>query len=163
DLHVENFGTWRDSEGRLVWGINDVDEASVMPYAVDLVRLATSALLAKREEHLTIKPRAACAAILDGYVTALKRGGGPFIREEGHPGLRAGAMSAERNPEKFWAKVAPFKPVRAPASVSALLKSALPDRGMNMRILHRVAGLGSLGRPRYVAVAPWGGGDIARE
>ena len=22
DLHVENFGTWRDLEGRLVWGIN---------------------------------------------------------------------------------------------------------------------------------------------
>jgi uncharacterized protein (DUF2252 family) len=26
DLHVENFGTWRDAEGRLVWGINDFDE-----------------------------------------------------------------------------------------------------------------------------------------
>src|SRR5215831_7508238 len=22
DLHVENFGTWRDAEGRLIWGIN---------------------------------------------------------------------------------------------------------------------------------------------
>ena len=27
DLHVENFGTWRDAEGRLIWGINDFDEA----------------------------------------------------------------------------------------------------------------------------------------
>src|SRR5882672_3470489 len=27
DLHVENFGTWRDREGRLIWGINDFDEA----------------------------------------------------------------------------------------------------------------------------------------
>src|SRR5947209_20494158 len=27
DLHVENFGTWRDKEGRLVWGVNDFDEA----------------------------------------------------------------------------------------------------------------------------------------
>ena len=26
DLHVENFGTWRDKEGRLVWGVNDFDE-----------------------------------------------------------------------------------------------------------------------------------------
>src|SRR4051812_39548935 len=26
DLHVENFGTWRDADGRLVWGINDFDE-----------------------------------------------------------------------------------------------------------------------------------------
>src|SRR5450432_1640163 len=27
DLHVENFGTWRDADGRLVWGVNDFDEA----------------------------------------------------------------------------------------------------------------------------------------
>jgi len=23
DLHSENFGTWRDAEGRLIWGVND--------------------------------------------------------------------------------------------------------------------------------------------
>ena len=46
DLHLENFGTWRDAEGRLVWGVNDFDEAAVIPYAFDLVRLATSARLA---------------------------------------------------------------------------------------------------------------------
>jgi uncharacterized protein (DUF2252 family) len=27
DVHVENYGTWRDAEGRLVWGINDFDES----------------------------------------------------------------------------------------------------------------------------------------
>ena len=43
DLHVENYGTWRDAEGRLVWGINDFDEACPLPYTNDLVRLATSA------------------------------------------------------------------------------------------------------------------------
>src|ERR1700675_2199950 len=43
DLHVENFGTWRDVEGRLVWGVNDFDEAWPAAYAVDLVRLITSA------------------------------------------------------------------------------------------------------------------------
>jgi len=31
DLHVENFGTWRDIDGRLVWGVNDFDEACVYP------------------------------------------------------------------------------------------------------------------------------------
>ena len=31
DLHLENFGTWRDEEGRLVWGANDFDDAAVMP------------------------------------------------------------------------------------------------------------------------------------
>ena len=33
DLHVENFGTWRDMEGRLVWGVNDFDEADRLPYS----------------------------------------------------------------------------------------------------------------------------------
>src|SRR5579871_1505381 len=37
DLHIENFGTWRDREGRLVWGINDFDEAYPLAYAADLV------------------------------------------------------------------------------------------------------------------------------
>ena len=48
DLHVENFGTWRDIEGRLIWGINDFDEVNYMPYTIDLVRLATSAHLANK-------------------------------------------------------------------------------------------------------------------
>src|SRR5258708_38073792 len=42
DLHLENFGTWRDADGRLVWVVNDFDEAAVMPYPLDLVRLAAS-------------------------------------------------------------------------------------------------------------------------
>ena len=36
DVHLENFGTWRDADGRLVWGVNDYDEAAEMPYALDL-------------------------------------------------------------------------------------------------------------------------------
>ena len=46
DLHLENFGTWRDADGRLVWGVNDFDEAAIMPYPLDLVRLAASVRLA---------------------------------------------------------------------------------------------------------------------
>jgi uncharacterized protein (DUF2252 family) len=46
DIHLENFGTWRDQEGRLIWGVNDYDEAAEIPYILDLVRLATSAALA---------------------------------------------------------------------------------------------------------------------
>ena len=46
DIHLENYGTWRDRDGRLIWGVNDFDEAAEMPYALDLVRLSTSAALA---------------------------------------------------------------------------------------------------------------------
>src|SRR5580692_3020737 len=71
DLRVENFGTWRDIEGRLVWGINDFDEAAVLPYTIDLVRLATSAILAIEDGHLALKPKDACASILEGYKESL--------------------------------------------------------------------------------------------
>ncbi|GLR95122.1 hypothetical protein GCM10007858_27560 [Bradyrhizobium liaoningense] len=57
DMHIENYGTWRDAEGRLVWGINDFDEAAVIPYPFDLVRLATSARLAKSQVDNRVRPR----------------------------------------------------------------------------------------------------------
>ena len=31
DLHVNSFGTWRDSEGRLCWGVDDFDESYPLP------------------------------------------------------------------------------------------------------------------------------------
>ena len=105
DLHVENFGTWRDTEGRLVWGVNDFDEVAEMPYAVDLVRLVTSAILAQRENGLAIDGSSAATAVLDGYSEFLAAGGTPFILEEGHPGLREMALGAERDPVKFWSKL----------------------------------------------------------
>src|SRR6058998_3000919 len=67
DLHVENFGTWRDAEGRLVWGVNDFDEACPLPYTNDLVRLATSAWLAIEADDLALGRGAACRVILEGY------------------------------------------------------------------------------------------------
>src|SRR5581483_4392295 len=88
DLHVENFGTWRDVEGRLVWCVNDLDEVRDAPYTSDLVRLATSAALATRERHLRISLRDICGAMLDGYVAALESGGEPIVLEERRRWLR---------------------------------------------------------------------------
>src|SRR5215831_20908944 len=79
DLHVENFGTWRDIEGRLIWGVNDFDEAWPAAYTVDLVRLLASCYLAIEEEHLSIGRRQAHTAIEEGYRASLAKGGGPFI------------------------------------------------------------------------------------
>jgi len=164
DLHVENFGTWRDAEGRLVWGINDFDEACPMPYAIDLVRLATSAILARSENSIAIGAAEACAAILGGYAAAIGSGGGAFVLEEGHAVLRQLALGAERDPTRFWAKMNQWPTARSiPAKVRALLREQLPDPQSKFRAVHRVAGLGSLGRPRYVALAAWRDGMVARE
>jgi hypothetical protein len=164
DLHLENFGTWRDAEGRLAWGINDFDEAFPMPYAIDLVRLATSALLAISDQALALGGEAACAAILAGYGEAVARGKSEaFVLEEAHPGLRAMALSEERDPVRFWAKLTKFRPMKAPDSVERLLAKQIPGPKRPFRIVHRIAGLGSLGRPRFVALAECYGGMVARE
>ncbi|HEY3920419.1 MAG TPA: DUF2252 family protein [Stellaceae bacterium] len=164
DLHIENFGTWRDAEGRLIWGINDFDEASPMPYTVDLVRLATSALLAKREHRLSIGARQATAAILKGYRATIERGDGrPFVLEENNPELRAMAMGEERDPVRFWAKLTGFRAVSPPRPVRAMIARRLPEENGAPRYVHRIAGLGSLGRARYVGIAQSDGGLVARE
>ncbi|MET7421471.1 DUF2252 domain-containing protein [Dactylosporangium sp. NPDC005555] len=45
DLHAENFGTYLNSEGILVFNVNDFDEAYVGPFIWDLKRFAASVAL----------------------------------------------------------------------------------------------------------------------
>ncbi|MGW1542774.1 DUF2252 domain-containing protein [Streptomyces sp. NPDC002309] len=45
DLHAENFGTYMDSNGRLIFNVNDFDEAYVGPFTWDLKRFAASIAL----------------------------------------------------------------------------------------------------------------------
>ena len=164
DLHVENFGTWRDSEGRLVWGISDFDESYPLPFTLDLVRLSASALVATDEGQLGIGEKPALEAILEGFRKALDSGGEPFVLAERHRWLRNAASGELRDPDRFWDKMQRLPDAsRVPADAARALKAALPDSKVPHRIATRTAGLGSLGRERYVAVASWRGGAIARE
>jgi hypothetical protein len=165
DLHVENFGTWRDIEGRLVWGVNDFDESWPLPYSSDLVRIATSAMLAAKEQQLSLDEKQVCEALLEGYGAALESGGRPFVLAEHHGALRAMAVERLKNPERFWEKLERMPPIRGevPAGARKALQRMLPDPGLEIRYVHRVAGLGSLGRQRVVAIGDWHGGTVARE
>jgi hypothetical protein len=165
DLHVENFGTWRDAEGRLIWGVNDFDEAWPLPYTNDLVRLATSALIAVEYHDLKIDPKHAAATILDGYRETLELGGHAFVLAEHFAELREMAEYRLHDPERFWEKLESLPTVRTavPAAVLAALERALPEPRLRARMVHRVAGVGSLGRQRFVALAEWRGGRVARE
>ena len=49
------------------------------------------------------------------------------------------------------------------ASARDALEHLLPQRGLDYRVARRVAGLGSLGRVRLVAIAECNGGKVARE
>jgi hypothetical protein len=165
DLHVENFGTWRDAEGRLVWGINDFDEATPLPYTQDLVRLATSAHVAIAESKMALGTGEADEAILDGYRAALEHGGRPFVLAEHASALRNMAVARLRDPAAFWRRLDALPDFTGQVSSGAVkaLSQNLPVPDLPRRLVHRVAGLGSLGRERFVAIAEWQGGKIARE
>ena len=164
DLHVENYGTWRDTEGRLVWGINDFDEACPMPYTNDLVRLATSAWLAIEADALALGRGTACTVILEGYAAGMESGGRPVVLSEYNCWLRDAVTTRLRDPTKFWQELTAPPVLRdVPTKMRLLLKAALPEAGLELRIVHRRSGLGSLGRPRFTALAEWRGGKVARE
>jgi len=84
DLHLENFGTWRDDDGRLVWGVNDFDEAAEMPYVLDLVRLAASAMLGCPHVGTV---RTICANMLKGYQRGLANPH-PIVLDQDYDWLR---------------------------------------------------------------------------
>ena len=165
DIHLENFGTWRDREGRLAWGINDFDEAITLPYTLDLVRLAASLLAAEIDGRFRVKPRLGCAALLRGYEEWLLRGGRPFVLTDKPKWLSALAQHQARVGPLFWkhlmaspvCQAVPFPAARR------LLEERLPEPNLTYEVRQRRAGLGSLGRPRYVALIPWRGGFVSRE
>ncbi|MEV4427975.1 DUF2252 domain-containing protein [Streptomyces sp. NPDC049602] len=83
DLHAENFGTYMDANGRLVFNVNDFDEAYVGPFTWDLKRLSASLALIGYAKALS-----------DEQITELVRIYAGAYRERIHA-LAAGAKGDE--------------------------------------------------------------------
>jgi hypothetical protein len=165
DLHVNSFGTWRDTEGRLCWGVDDFDEAYPLPYTNDLVRLAASLKIVLEGESLSIKFKDGCEAILEGYRQSLAVGGSPVVLAEREQKLGKLGVDSFKPPPDFWSKLDRLPAARHPlaANVKRALEKTLPDPRMEYKVVRRQAGLGSLGQERFVAIGDWEGGLIARE
>ncbi|WP_420033180.1 DUF2252 domain-containing protein [Streptomyces sp. cg28] len=86
DLHAENFGTYMDANGRLVFNVNDFDEAYVGPFTWDLKRFAASVALIGYAK-----------AFSDEQITALVRTYAGAYRERVHS-LATGAKNDEVPP-----------------------------------------------------------------
>jgi hypothetical protein len=159
DAHVGNFGLWRDAEARLVFGVNDFDEAARTPWPLDLVRLAASAIVA--DDGLDAAEIA--GSILKGYAEGLGRPRA-FVLEREHLDLRDAYAATDEKREDFWRDLEEGRPEppAAPPGFEAQLKAALPGVSAPA-IFPRQAGVGSLGRPRFVAYGEVGGGPAARE
>jgi uncharacterized protein (DUF2252 family) len=179
DLHLENFGAYQASDGKFRFDINDFDEALIAPCSFDLVRCASSILLAA--ELWQITPLVASdmvLAYLDSYRQAIDAARDSSNRE----------ISFDNAPEPIWdilgatARARPeellFKqthltksgkrriqlsddkhpPIqrkrrsRIRKAVEAYLQDQSTDRFRVIDVTGRIAGIGSLGVRRYLVL-----------
>lgn len=147
DLHVENFGTWRDAEQVRRWGVDDLDELARGPWTLDLLRLATSAELVPQ---VALPLDDICAIVLHewrgcepGEAIDLSRKDARHLRE------LVPEFTSERH---FYAGLAAGPVVtQVPAEVVAAAR-AIAEPGWAPTWHAREAGTGSLGHRRVVGV-----------
>lgn len=146
DLHVENFGTWRDRSGVRRWGVNDFDELGRAPWLIDPLRLATSAVLSP---HLGLSHDDACDLVLTTWRGA-EPGRAIDLRDREAAHLRALVPPLE-DARTFYRDLRAGTPAEVPAElVSAAAADA--EAGWKPSWFARSAGTGSLGHQRYVGV-----------
>ncbi len=172
DLHLENFGTFRTARG-VALQVNDFDECFEGPWCFDVVRLLTSTLLARPDLGCTgLEVFGLAEQVLEGHAAGVA---GTMSRLP--PALAAVVVAAAANSDaKFLAKrlATPERLVRdekmppAPASKLPLAKRAVatwaaatkqPGPISVLDLTRRVAGTGSLGVERLVALVRIGGAE----
>ena len=165
DLHIDSYGTWRDAEGRMCWGVDDFDEAWPLPYTNDLIRLAASVKIARKLGILGIRTKQACDIILKAYRRTLHEGGCPIVLAEEETQLEKLGIEFLKPPKSFWKTLLarPSISGRLPREVKGALQKTFPIPNLKYRVVRREAGLGSLGQLRYVGIADCRGGCVARE
>lgn len=187
DLHLQNFGSFRGVNRLVYFDLNDFDEAARLPVCLDLLRLLGSLLTAapgigvRRPEALSLASRA-----LEAYARALVRGKAFWLERETAVGpvrrlLRqtqrrrrgdllaartelAGGQRCMKIDGRRYLGVPRRAPIRAQIAVAleALGRHHGDGSFFEFRdIAFRVAGMGSLGVHRYVALVG-GKGDPER-
>lgn len=149
DLHVENYGSWCDADGVRRWGVNDYDELARGPWALDLLRLATSAVLAP---HMGLGKKRICAAVLEGWADARPR---PAVDlSDKHARHLRDLVPAPKETDRFYDRLAAGAVVDdVPADVVAAAVRIAPP-GWRPTWRRHEAGTGSLGHVRRVGVGP---------
>jgi Uncharacterized protein conserved in bacteria (DUF2252) len=159
DLHVENFGTWLAPAGE-AFGVNDYDETGAAPFTNDLVRLATSAVLAVRAGHLGLDPKDIAKHLWAGYSASTAGAAGVALGDESIPHVAAvAAMWNAAQPEAagFWKRIDALP--EAPPGESP---DPAPGFVLQARRI-RTAGLGSRDHLRLVLEGELGGERAAFE
>jgi hypothetical protein len=159
DLHVENFGTWRDAGQVRRWGVNDLDELARGPWLLDPLRLAASARLAPR---IPLGDKAVADTVLSAYAGARRR---PAPKLSGKRGKHLRALVPEfEHEKKFYRHLAAGAPVDFVPTPVVEAALRVTEAGWRPRWYEHEAGTGSLGHLRRVGVGPADDGHLhARE
>jgi uncharacterized protein (DUF2252 family) len=181
DLHLENFGAYRSTDGVFLYDINDFDEAIVAPCGFDLTRCVASILLASNVWRLSpLQAERLALAFLDRYRDGLaemeapeirrelryKRGGGPVQQLLGRAAadtqaaLLALQTKSDANGRLRIRRRGGLHPAVG-AKREAQVREAVeeygrrqgkPDAYRVLDVSRRIAGIGSLGVRRYLVL-----------
>lgn len=174
DLHATNFGTYKADNGLVYFDLNDFDEACLGPVLFDVLRLLVSVLLlAEYGGQAPAEQRRCAQELLSQYTAALATGKAGCLERDTARGLikqllrqvaarSIRAQLKERTRHHFTRlRPGPSAPPLPKAECGALLAQleawcrAQPIRpfGRILDASQRVAGVGSLGTPRYLVLA----------
>ena len=74
DMHIDNFGAFRNERGQIVYDVNDFDEGYVGSYLYDVLRMSVSiALYLEEQGYEETLQKTAIQSFLNAYVEQLKR------------------------------------------------------------------------------------------
>ena len=180
DLHLENFGVYRTAEGDFRYDINDFDDAAVGPSSLDLVRCTTSIFLAAERWKLTPTEATGMAlAYLEHYRRAMleavgagevgevapKSGQGPIWELLGSTAVATQAELLDRNTRRRDGGRPVIRRTKKHPEVSRKrfeeIRDAMEEYGRSVGtedafrvhdVTGRIAGVGSLGVRRYLAL-----------
>jgi uncharacterized protein (DUF2252 family) len=173
DLHLENFGSYKGSNGVVYFDLNDFDEALLAPATWELVRLLTSIYVAASSgEYAANLSESLCNKTVAAYLQTLKLGKPVIVERETAKGLLRHFLQQVqlRKQKDFVAQRLVFNKKKPSLLIdkiklypleneqkeklikfiSAWLKKNEPQKKLEvLDAVHRVAGTGSVGLDRY--------------
>src|SRR5581483_1152787 len=106
--------------------------------------------------------REIASAILEGYRRGLSAPRATLLDED-EAWAQPLIVCSDRARKRFWREARDYPAAKPPREVARHLKQSLPTGSGKVHYASRVSGSGSLGRPRYVAMAEWRGDHVVRE
>jgi uncharacterized protein (DUF2252 family) len=181
DLHLENFGSYKGDNRLTYFDINDFDEATLAPCAIDLTRFMTSVLVAAEELRFTGREgRRLAQRFAAAYRLALTEGKARWIERQTATGIvqtlleEARLLSrkrllalrttgtGKRRRLKLGKRALPISEQERFKVAGIVRRYATPapdpDFYRVLDVARRVAGTASLGLARYVILIEGRGG-----